>query len=218
MVRKPAPAVAQGTSGSFARLSGIDPPGFMANARTENQQVTVVPCKFRQPPRAAALTRREQARVCGARAADRVDGGRSGRRVTKSSLYQSMDCRFVPGERGRPARTSGRRPTRVLKRARCPRSQGKRPCGTALPGSAGVPPARGPMAHPWVQAGKMPALPGKAPLRNGSSWERGRPARTWAEGPPVGSSGQACPRMGEAGDARDPRERHHMPRRSAQPR
>ena len=45
MVRKPAPAVAQGTSGSFARLSGIDPPGFMSNARTENQQVTVVPCK-----------------------------------------------------------------------------------------------------------------------------------------------------------------------------
>ena len=50
MVRKPAPAVAQGTSGSYARLSGIDPPGFVSNARTENQQVTVVPCKRGGPP------------------------------------------------------------------------------------------------------------------------------------------------------------------------
>ena len=56
----------------------------------------------------------------------------------------------------------GRRPTRVFMRARCPRSQGKAPCG-AVPGSAGGPPAHGPKAHPWVQAGKMPALPGKAP-------------------------------------------------------
>ena len=51
MVRKPAPAVAQGTSGSFERLSGIDPPGFMSSARTENQQVTVVPCKRGRPAR-----------------------------------------------------------------------------------------------------------------------------------------------------------------------
>ena len=50
MVRKPAPAVAQGTSGSFERLSGIDPPGFVSNARTENQQVTVVPCKLEVVP------------------------------------------------------------------------------------------------------------------------------------------------------------------------
>ena len=57
LVRKPAPAVAQGTSGSFARLSGIDPPGFMANARTENQQVTVVPCKRGRPTRSWAESR-----------------------------------------------------------------------------------------------------------------------------------------------------------------
>ena len=66
---------------------------------------------------------------------------------------------------------AGRRPTGVLKRARCPRSQEKRPYGAGFPGTAGVPPAPGrrpamddpPKAHPCVQAGKMPALPGKAP-------------------------------------------------------
>ena len=36
-------------------------------------------------------------------------------------------------------------------------------CGAGFPGSAGVPPAGGPKAHPCVQAGKMPALPGKHP-------------------------------------------------------
>ena len=33
------------------------------------------------------------------------------------------------------------------------------------PGSAGVPPASGPKAHRCVQAGRMPAIPGKAPSR-----------------------------------------------------
>ena len=51
MVRKRAPAVAQGTSGSTTRLSGIDPRDFMSNSRTENQQVMVVPCKRGRPAR-----------------------------------------------------------------------------------------------------------------------------------------------------------------------
>ena len=55
MVRKPAPAVAQGTWGQFARLSGIDPLGFMSNSRTENQRVTVVPCKRGGPPGSAGI-------------------------------------------------------------------------------------------------------------------------------------------------------------------
>ena len=38
----------------------------------------------------------------------------------------------------------------------------------------------------------------------GFSWERGRPARMDNGGPPA-RCGQACPRMGEAGDARAPR-------------
>ena len=54
-----------------------------------------------------------------------------------------------------------------------------------VPASAGVPPAPGrrpamddpPMAHPWVQAGKMPAIPGKTPMRRGGSLRaRGVPA------------------------------------------
>ena len=41
-------------------------------------------------------------------------------------------------------------------------------------------------------------------MRSGLSWERGRPARSGPKAHQC-SSGQACPRMGEAGDARDPR-------------
>ena len=39
-VREPAPAVAQGTSRSSARLSDIDPLRFMSNTRTRNQSLT----------------------------------------------------------------------------------------------------------------------------------------------------------------------------------
>ena len=50
---------------------------------------------------------------------------------------------------------------------RAPALQGKHPRGAGFPGSAGVPPASGPKAHPCAQAGKMPALPGTdAGLRN----------------------------------------------------
>ena len=104
---------------------------------------------------------------------------------------------------------------------------------SGFPGSAGVPPASGPKAHRCVQAGKMPALPGKrscgavflgarasrpqvgrrptgvfkrsrCPRSRESahaerfSWERGRPARKWAEGPPVCSSGQDARAPGKA--------------------
>ena len=121
--------------------------------------------------------------------------------------------------------TTRRRPTGGFKRARCPRSQERHPRGAGFPGSAGVPPAAGrrpamddpPKAHRCVEAGKMPALPGKAPTRSGFPWDRERPARNRpqagngrpAKGPPVGSSGQ---------DARAPRKGTHAERVSLGPR
>ena len=97
-----------------------------------------------------------------------------------------------------------------LKRARCPRSQGKRPCGACSPtGSAGVPPARGPRWPTGVskRAG-MPALPGEEAVvvddgealpgeaRSVPSSHVGRrPTRGFkrASLPPHGGSG-GCPR------------------------
>ena len=87
------------------------------------------------------------------------------------------------------------------------------------PGSAGVPPASGPKAHRCVfKRARCPrsqerhrlshrlsrgdstrsthAAPARPPGPRAPPWERVRPARKWAEGPPVCSSGQ---------DARAPR-------------
>ena len=150
----------------------------------------------------------------------------------------------VPGTACAPlgARASrpqvGRRPTGVFKRARCPRSQERqRLChrlsrgdsthaAPARPPGPRVPPLGARASRPQVgrrptgvQAGKMPAFPGKAPPVSSSlprrldprvparspgarapPWDRGRPARKWAEGPPVCSSRQdaRAPRKGSA--------------------
>ena len=136
-------------------------------------------------------------------------------------------------ERGRPARTWAEGPP-VFKRARCPRSQERHRLSHRLsrgdstrsthagsrsvPGTAGAP--QGARASrpqvgrrpTGVQAGKMPALPGKAPPVSSSlpkrldaldprrpplgPRDRGRPARKWAAGPQVFKRAR-CPRSQE---------------------
>ena len=90
----------------------------------------------------------------------------------------------------------GRRPTGVFMRARCPRSQGKRRAERPSLGARAARPHVGRRPTGVFMRARCPRSQESA-VRSGRPWERGRPARTWAEGPPVCSCGQ---------DARDPRE------------
>ena len=101
---------------------------------------------------------------------------------THAAPARSPGPRASPWERGRPARKWAEGPP-VFKRARCPRSQERHRLSHRL--------SRGDSTH---------AARARPPGPRASPWERGRPARKWAEGPPVCSSGQdaRAPRKGTA--------------------
>ena len=110
----------------------------------------------------------------------------------------SIDAeRSFPGARASRPHV-GRRPTGV-QAGKMPALPGEPRCGAVFPGSAGVPPACGPKAH-RCSSGQDARAPGRASMRSGLSRERGRPARMWAEGPPVFKRAR-CPRSRESLDA-----------------
>ena len=148
----------------------------------------------------------------------------------------SLRARGVPGTAGVPPAT-GRRPAmgnppkahRWVQAGKMPAIPGKTPMrrGGALrarggPGSAGVPPATGrrpamddpPKAHRWVHAGKMPAIPGKTPMRRGFSCERGGALRARASRPQPAAGRQWTTRRRPTGGfmrARCPRSQEKHP-------
>ena len=114
-----------------------------------------------------------------------------------------------PGSAGVPPAV-GRRPT-MVQAGKMPAIPGEHRCGAVFPGSAGVPPASGPQAHNG-SSGQDARDPGRASMRCGLSWERGRPARKWAAGPqwfkrarcPRSQELPACGRRSRPGPVRTP--------------